>query len=432
MEATAPSLPDGIRTVAIGIGDLNGIMRGKRVTAEQWPDVCESGVALSLAMLACDMTSDIWDTPYVNMDNGYPDMHLFPGPQVHAVPWEAGCAFSFGRVLGMDHKPVPIDPRGVLVEQTERAKAMGYDVLVGAELEFYLLDPETLQPRDFGNQFYGLLRASELEHVLGPIRDGIAGVGIRIEQSNPEYAAGQVEVNMRYCDALQAADNVVAFRSFVREIAAQHGYLATFMSKPFGPESGNGFHTHHSLWSGGSNVFSDSDGKLSQLGRNYLAGLQIRMPESALAASTTPNAFRRRRPYSFCPTNNCWGYDNRTVALRVLEGSPKSVRVEKRDGSADCNPYYLIGSEIAAGLDGIENGSEPEHFSEGNGYEFAEAEPLPIDVPDAVSRARASDFMNRVLGEDRLSILSVQAEREQELLLDHVTSIERDRYLRNF
>ncbi|MCY4459820.1 MAG: glutamine synthetase family protein [Albidovulum sp.] len=425
------ALPEGTRTVALGIGDLNGIMRGKRITAEQWPSVCESGVALSIAMFATDMTSDIWDTPYVNMDNGYPDMHLFPNSPARSSPWEDGCAFCFGKALGTDHKPVPIDPRGVLVAQVDRARRMGYEVRIGAELEFYLLDPETCLPRDVGNQFYGLLRASELEPVLGPIRRHLSAVGIPIEQSNPEYAAGQVEVNMRYCEALQAADNVVAFRALVKEIAASHGYLATFMAKPFALESGSGFHTHHSLWKDGANAFA-GEGGLSELGRTYLAGMQLRMPETALSASTTPNAYRRRRPYTFCPTNNCWGYDNRTVALRVLEGSASSTRIEKRDGSADCNPYYLIACEIAAGLDGIEQRLAPDHFAEGNGYDLEGAEPLPVDLDDAISRARGSEFMKSLLGADRLEILVGQAERERDFVLDQVTQVEIDRYLRNF
>ena len=425
-------VPAGIHTIALGLGDLNGVLRGKRVAAEQWGRVQDSGVAMSIATFACDMTSDIWDTPYVNMDNGYPDMHLLPGSRVYATPWEEGCGFCFGRAVGMDHRPVPIDPRGVLVAQVERARSAGYEVLIGAELEFYLLDPETLAPRDVGNQFYGLLRASELEPVIGPIRRNLEAVGIGIEQSNPEYAPGQVEVNMRYCDALQAADNVVAFRSLVKEIAALHGYLATFMSKPFTLESGSGFHTHHSIWREGKNLFAGSDGRLSTMGRNYLAGMQKRMPEMALAAATTPNAYRRRRPYTFCPTNNCWGYDNRTVALRVLEGSATSTRVEKRDGSADCNPYYLIGSEIAAGLDGLDEGLLPEHFTAANGYEIEGADPLPADIGTAINLARDSGFLQDLLGSDRLDILIGMAEREQEFVSEPVTPVEVERYLRNF
>ncbi len=425
-------LPDGVHTVAIGLGDLNGVMRGKRIPAERWEEVCQSGVALSIAMFACDMTSDVWDTPYVNMENGYPDMHLVPFGPVCAVPWEEGCAFSFGKAVGMDHNPVPIDPRGVLEAQVSRAEAMGLRVLIGTELEFYLLDPETLRPVDVGNQFYGLVRAAELEHVIGPIRRQLPMVGIPLEQSNPEYAAGQVEVNIRYGDALEAADRVVAFRSFIKEIAAKHGYLATFMSKPFAEESGNGFHTHYSMWKDGKNAFAADGGGLTSLGMAFLGGMQQRMVESALAGSTTPNAYKRRRPYTFCPVNNCWGRDNRTVGLRVIDESPAGTRVEKRDGSADCNPYYLLATDLAAGLDGIESGAEPIHFVDGDGYQFEDADPLPADIDAALALAEKSEFLKRVLGEWRLEILAGQAKRERDLLSDHVTSLETDRYLRNF
>ena len=350
------------------------------------------------------MTSDVWDTPYVSMHNGYPDMHIVPGGPVYAVPWEDGCAFCFGRATGMDHRSVPIDPRGALEAQAARAEAMGFEGSVGAELE----------------------------HAIGPIRRQLPEVGIPIEQSNPEYAPGQVEVNIRYGPVLATADRVVAFRSFVKELAARHGFLATFMSKPFAAESGSGFHTHYSLWSEGANTFAGPDGHLSQIGLSYLAGMQERMAETALAAATTPNAYRRRRPYTFCPVNNSWGHDNRTVGLRVIEGAPDAIRVKKRDGSAECNPYYLMACDLASGLDGIEQGLEPQHFTAGNGYEFPEAEPLPADLHTALRRARESNFLKRTLGEDRFEILAGQTERELAFMDEQVTEVEFDRYLRNF
>ncbi len=430
MAGDVTKLPEGTHTVALGVADINGIMRGKRIPASHWPTICNGGNALSIALFALDMTSDVWDTPYVNFDNGYPDMHMFPATQPVAVPWEDGVAFCMGRAEGMDHKPVPIDPRGALEAQVARATAMGYTVNVGTELEFYLLDPETKLPRDSGIQVYSLARAAELEHVLGPIRIQINEMGIPIEQSNPEYAPGQVEVNIRYDEALLAADRVVMFRSLVKELALRHGYLATFMSKPFIEQSGNGFHSHHSLWKDGENAFSDN-GKLSKTGFSYLAGMQSRMVEMTLAAATTPNAYRRRQPYTFCPINNCWGYDNRTVGLRVIEGSPSATRVEKRDGSADCNPYYHLACEIAAGLDGIEQGLEPTAVTDGNGYETEDADPLPTDLATAVALAKESDFMKSVLGDDRLTILIQQAERELEFMGNQVTPVETERYLSN-
>ena len=435
MTKTDFSLPEGTHTVVLGLGDLNGIMRGKRIPASHWESICEGGNAYSIALFAIDMTCDVWDSPYVNFDNGYPDFHMFPMTKPAALPWEPGVAMAFGRAEGMDHKPVPIDPRQVLVAQIARAEKLGYDVQVGTELEFYLLDPETMLPRDQGIGVYGLDRASELEHVLGPIRQQINDYGIPIEQSNPEYAAGQVEVNIRYGAALEAADRVVQFRSLVKQLAGVHGYKATFMAKPFFEESGNGFHAHYSLWKDGKNVFSDG-GKLSDAGRHFTAGLQKRMSEAAVCGSATVNGYRRRQPYTFCPINTAWGLDNRTVGLRIIEGSDSAVRVEKRDAGADCNPYLLLATDIAAGLDGIEQGLEPSEMTTGNAYELKDAEPIPTDLGTAIELARGSDWLKSVMGDLQYEIYLQQCERELEFYNDfingQVTQVERDRYMGNF
>lgn len=429
------SLPEGTHTVALGIGDANGIMRGKRIPASHWDSICDGGMAMSIATHAIDMTCDVWDTPYVNFDNGYPDMHVFPITKPQATPWEPGVAIAFGRCEGTDHKPVPIDPRTALVRQIERAEKMGYDVQVGCELEFYLLDPETGLPKDNGIGVYGLDRAAELEHVLGPIRSQINEAGIPIEQSNPEYAAGQVEVNIRYGAAMEAADNVVMFRSLVKQLAHAAGYKATFMAKPFFEESGNGFHTHYSLWKDGKNVVSDG-GKLSDLGRNFIGGLQKRMSEASICGSPTVNGYRRRAPYTFCPINTAWGMDNRTVGIRVIEASEKASRIEKRDAGADANPYYLLATDIAAGLDGIEQGLTPANMCAGNAYELEDADPIPTDLATAIDLARGSDWLKSVMGDDAYEIYCQQSERELQFYNDHinnqVTQLERDRYMGNF
>ena len=424
-------LPEGVHTVVLGMGDLNGLLRGKRIPAENWANICESGMAMANAIFAIDMTCDVWDTPYTNWDTGYPDVHVMPIGEVHPIPWEEGVVYSFSESVGTDHQPVAIDPRAALVRVLQKASDMGYVTRIGTELEFYLLDKETLKPRDRGIQVYGLPRAAELEHVLGPIRRHLTAVGIPIEQSNPEYAAGQVEVNIRYDEALIAADRVVTFRGLVKELGNAHGYHATFMSKPFFAESGNGFHVHHSLWKDNQNVMADN-GALSKLGRHYLAGLQKHMAEMAMVSATTPNAYRRRQPYSFCPINNAWGIDNRTVGLRVILGNDNAVRVEKRAGSADCKPYLLLALEIAAGLKGIEDSLEPTAETVGNGYENPDCQPIPTDLATAVALARESDLMAEVLGADLLELLIQQSEREIEFIANQVTPVEIERYLENF
>ncbi|MDD9908915.1 MAG: glutamine synthetase family protein [Ahrensia sp.] len=428
-------LPEGTHTVILGLGDACGIMRGKRIPASHWDTICKNGNALSIALFAIDMTCDVWDTPYVSFDNGYPDMHMFPLTKPVALPWEPGVAISFARAEGMDHKPVPIDPRNALIRQVERAAEMGFEVNVGTELEFYLLDPETMKPKDEGIQVYGLERAAELEHVLGPIRSQINECGIPIEQSNPEYAAGQVEVNIRYDEALTAADRVVMFRTLVKQLAGAHGYKATFMAKPFFEESGNGFHVHYSLWKGGKNAFAD-DGRLNGIGRNFVAGVQKRMAEAAVTGSPTVNGYRRRQPYTFCPINTTWGIDNRTVGIRIIEGSDSAVRVEKRDAGADSNPYLLLAADLAAGLDGIEQGMEPSPICEGNGYEVEDADPIPTDLATAIELARGSDWLKDVIGETQYELYMQICERElgfyNDFIANQVTQLERDRYLGNF
>ena len=424
-------LPEGTHTVILGVGDLNGLMRGKRIPADQWPRICGSGNALAMSLFTMDMTCDVWETPVVGFANGFPDCHIFPMHPPVAVPWEPGVAMCFARAEGMDHGPLTVDPRQALLRQVERAAAIGIDLQVGTELEFYLLDPDTGRPRDKGNDCYGLARAAELEPVLGPMRRELAEMGIPIEQSNPEYAAGQVEVNIRYDSAIIAADRVVMFRSLVKQLAARHGLNATFMAKPFIDESGNGFHLHYSLWSEGKNIFADA-GKLNDLGRHFLGGMQQRMAEASICGAATVNAYRRRQPLSFCPVNASWGLDNRTVALRVIEGSDSAVRIEKRDAGADCNPYLLMAADIAAGLDGIEGKTEPTAITTGNAYEDENAPPIPLDLADAISLARNSGWLRDVLGADQHEIWLQQAERELAFFNQQVTPFETARYLGTF
>ena len=429
-EANFP-LPEGTHTVILGVGDLNGLMRGKRIPADQWPRICGSGNALAMSLFTMDMTCDVWETPVVGFANGFPDCHIFPMHPPVAVPWEPGVAMCFARAEGMDHGPLTVDPRQALLRQVERANAMGIDLQVGTELEFYLLDPDTGRPRDKGNDCYGLARAAELEPVLGPMRRELAEMGIPIEQSNPEYAAGQVEVNIRYDSAMIAADRVIMFRSLVKQLAARHSLNATFMAKPFIDESGNGFHLHYSLWSEGKNIFADA-GKLNDRGRHFLGGMQQRMAEASICGAATVNAYRRRQPLSFCPVNASWGLDNRTVALRVIEGSDSAVRIEKRDAGADCNPYLLMAADIAAGLDGIEGKTEPTAITTGNAYEDDNAPPIPLDLADAISLARNSGWLRDVLGADQHEIWLQQAERELAFFNQQVTPFETARYLGTF
>ncbi len=420
---------DKLETVVMGMGDLNGVLRGKRIPIHHWPSIKEQGMTMSNAIFALDVTCDVLDYSYTGFETGYPDLLVFPEGDLQPLGWDPSAAFVFGVARDEHGDPIPVDPRNVLIRVLDQARELGMEIQIGAELEFYLLDSETLQPKDTGIDVYGLSRALELEPILGPIRNDLTAAGIPIEQSNPEYAPGQVEVNIRYGEALAVADQVVAFRGMIKQIAVANGLVASFMAKPFIDESGSGFHVHHSAWRNGDPLFAQ-DGKLSQTGLHYLAGMRRRMAETAIISASNPNAYRRRQPMTFCPTNNSWGFDNRTVGLRVIEGHDNAVRIEQRDGSAENNPYLLIAAQIAAGLEGIVEELDPGAPTTGNAYLSEDADPIPTSLDQALVLASASEFVQDLLGPGLFEAWRMQAEREIEFVTNQVTPVELDRYLR--
>ncbi len=151
-----------------------------------------------------------------------------------------------------------------------------------------------------------------------------------------------------------------------------------------------------------------------------------RMTEKSLVGATTPNAYRRRRPDSFSPINTAWGCDNRSAALRVIGHSPRTMRIEVRDGAADCNPCCLV----AAALDGIERQLEPTQPCMGNASESSDREPLSTTIDDAIGKAQVSAFLADLPGNDRLAILISLAELDP--VADDITTVEIDRCIGNF
>jgi glutamine synthetase len=185
------------------------------------------------------------------------------------------------------------------------------------------------------------------------------------------------------------------------------------------------------LWKDGRNIFADN-GKLNDTGRHFVGGLQKHMAEMSICGTVTPNGYRRRQPFSFCPINTTWGPDNRTVGIRIIEGSDTAVRVEKRDGTAEANPYLMLAADIAAGLEGIEQGIEPTEATTGNAYEDETAEPIPTDLRDAVKLARESAWLKDRCGDHMHELMCQLSEREIEFVNAQVTQVELDRYLRNY
>ncbi|TAM12185.1 MAG: glutamine synthetase [Nevskiaceae bacterium] len=424
-------VPEGVHTIEVAVPDSTGVLRGKLIPVSAWPSVAKGGMHMSVVLYSWTCRCDVRDDDPMGMDKGCPDMHVVPVRDLRMVPWRPGFALAICDGRDEQENPIPTSPRWALERVLARAAKMGFEARIGFEIEFYLLDKKTKQILDDGIQAYSLVRAAEYEEVLGEMRNQLIEFGIPIEAANTEYAPGQIEINVRYDEAMRTADNAVLFRNSIREIAARHGYLASFMAKPWFGQSGSGVHLHHSLWRDGVNAFADRR-HLSEIGRWYMGGLLRHLPDFALFGSPTPNSFKRRQAYTFCPERATWGHDNRTVALRVIEGNEKSVRVEQRDGSADANPYLIIAAQIAAGLDGIEHHLDPGPSTDGDAYVDTTAPLLPRNVPEAIDRLGQSELAREVFGEALVNVVTGNARYEHAYINNRVSDVERDRYLDAF
>lgn len=427
------NLPEGVHTVELAVPDAYGTLRGKRIPASAWSSVAEAGLHMCSVIYSWSPRCEIRDEDeWLPPERGWPDMHVRPMlDTLRPVPWRPGSALVLCDVTEEDGAELPVSPRRVLRAVLEHVARLGYEVKLGYEIEFYLLDAQTRQPRHDDIQCYGIARGAEYEHVLAPMRNQLVEFGIPVEASNTEYAPGQVEVNVRYGEAMSTADAAVLFRNAVKEIAAQHGYLASFMAKIESGQSGSGLHLHHSLWRDGANVFA-ADGRLSELGRHYLAGLQAHMADFTLFGSPTPNAFKRRSAYTFCPTSASWDTDNRTTGLRVIEGPDSAVRIEQRDGSADANPYLIMAAQIAAGIDGIERDLEPGPKQVGDAYAAPSGSLLPTTIGQAIALLEKSELARKTFGDQMLAVRIGLARHEDTTINSHVSDLERARYLDAF
>jgi glutamine synthetase len=321
-------------------------------------------------------------------------------------------------------------PRNVLKKVLSEAEADGYSVITASELEFYLLKEDGRTPHYDGIHCYNIQKGFEVESILGEIRDKMAQIGIFVEASNTEYGPAQLEVNLKYSSALEGADKTVLFKTGVKEIARRHGLRATFMSKIWHGESGNGYHVHQSLWDSknGKNLFLGDDGGMSETMKCYLGGLIKHFHQLYVLGAWTVNAYKRIAPYSYAPTRVNWGLDNRTTAIRGVVGG-NGTRLENRMGAAEANPYLVFAANIAAGLDGVRSKLVPPEKIVGDGYSLGTAESLPTSLKDATALFEGSELARKYFGQGFVDTFVTVCRHEVGLFERVVHEWERERYL---
>lgn len=405
-----------IRTFKVGAVDIDGIWRGKRINAPYFLEsVARKGTNICNILFGWDMQdASISDLSYTGWQTGYPDITLLPDlSTLKLVPWEPGVASVICDIYSPDGSALELSPRQVLRRVLSQAEQMGYTAQCGYELEFYLLKgtAEELEARGFrdletmtrGNHTYSVFRDSASEHVLGEIREQLAAYGIYIEASNSEHGPGQFEVNMRYCDALYAADSAMLLKHSVKELAARHGYTATFIAKLSTAWAGSSGHCHQSLQGiEGTLAFANAEDpeNLSGIGQSYMAGVVELAKEMTALYLPTINSYKRTEGATWAGSSATWGFDNRTVALRAIPAAGAAARIENRIAGADANPHLVIAASLAAGLHGVAKGLTPPAPITGNGYEQATKEDqLPHSLEEATRVLEASNTVRTLLGD---------------------------------
>jgi glutamine synthetase len=428
----------GIGFVRFELPDMHGISRSKTIPIGHAADYAERGLNMYGGTSVLDTRSDVVGGTLYHEEKGYGDQLLFPDPDSAAVlPWADRTGRFICDATWYDGTPLAATPRHVFRGALEKARSMGFEPVMGSEWEFYLLTADTHEPLFSGYQIFNTIR-NDYVPTIRRIVELMPEVGVDIITANCEYAGSQWEINFAPGRGLAGPDNAFTFKNGAKEIAKQDGYLATFMSKPWGDSAGSGCHTHLSLVDAdsGENAFGDDDDPqgLNDTARSFVAGVLKYAKAFDAVIAPTVNCLRRRRPHTFSPSNISWGVEDRSALLRIKSGGASRKHIEYRAPSALSNPYLVGAALLQAGLRGIEDKLPvPEPSKAGMpAEEDPSFEKLPIGLTESLDAFEAEPAMKEFFGEDFVTAYSTMRRYELSRFNDHVSDWERTEYLELF
>ena len=423
-----------IHQIKIGVTDFNGILRGKYISSTKFLAGLDSGLGFCDVILGCDVNDQlISGLQYTGWHTGYPDAPLKIIPSTgRRIPDEPNTLFF---LCEFDGQTESLCPRSILRKTIQKAQNMGFYPDAAFEYEFSVFNEtiesirtksyQNLTPLSPDNFGYSLIRSTMFSKLYHNIIQECLHMGITLEGLHTEIGAGILEAAITYGDALTAADNAVVFKNLVKQIAHKHNLVASFMAKCSETQQGQSGHIHLSLKNNkGRNLFYDADAKnnMSPIMQQFLAGQVKYMPELLALVAPTVNDYARLVPDFWAPTEANWSFDNRTTALRVIQGSEKAQRIEYRIASASSNPYLALTAALMSGLAGIEealtlNKPLTNHASK-----------LPSTLLEAASRLRKSHLANAVLDACFIHDYAATREHEEHLYRKQVTDWQLNRY----
>ena len=379
------------------------------------------------------------------------DMLAIPDPSTFQIlPWRGSvdpAARMFCDIATPDGQPASADPRNVLRKALDKAGSLGFSFYVHPEIEFYLLKSAELgadgQPVPVDNAGY-------FDNVPGGTAHDfrrravtmLEQLGISVEFSHHEGGPGQNEIDLRYADALSMADNVMTFKTVVKEVAIEQGVYATFMPKPFTNQPGSGMHTHFSLFEGDKNAFFDASANyhLSKVARQFMAGILRHAPEITLVTNQYVNSYKRLWGGGEAPSYVSWGHNNRSALVRVPLHKPEkaqSTRIEYRAMDSAANPYLAYALLLSAGLKGIEHGYELPAETEDDVWSLSDLErkamgieSLPQSLDHAIKKLEESELAAEALGESVFRYVLANKRNEWAQYRSQVTPFEIEQNLR--
>jgi glutamate---methylamine ligase len=392
----------GIRYFLISFTDLFGVQRSKLVPAQ------------SIDQMATDGAGFAGFAAWLDLTPADPDIFGIPDPNsLIQLPWQPDVAWLAADIHSVTGAPLEQAPRVVLKRVLQQAQDLGYRVKTGVECEYFLLTPdggEIADRRDRQSKpCYDQQSLMRRYDVIREIFDAMLALGWEAYQTDHEDGNGQFEMNWMYADALVTADRQAFFKFMVKSIAERHGLRATFMPKPFAHLTGNGCHTHVSVWdnAGEINQFADPAGELglSKLGYQFIAGVLHSAEALCAIVNPTVNSYKRINAAvttsgsTWSPNTASYSGNNRTHTIRI----PDQGRFEFRLPDGAANPYLLPAALIAAGLDGITQQRDPGPRRDNNSYTDPlppdQAKALPANLLDALRCLRSSTILAQALGD---------------------------------
>ena len=348
---------DGVKFVSLQFTDVTGVVKSVDIPAQRVKTALDDGIWFDGSSVE----------GFARIQES--DMRLVVDPATYTVlPWspaEARRGRVFCDIYQPDGSPFPGDPRGTLKRTLARIEARGWTFNVGPEPEFFLFKrngPQSIHPvpHDVGG-YFDFSANDEAVRVRTELMDVLSGMGLEIEMGHHEVAIGQHEIDFRFEDALQTADNVITMKYTVKAIAEQYGLVGSFMPKPIYGINGSGMHCHQSLFGpNGENLFFDEEDEfhMTRLGYCFIAGQLKHARALAAVVAPTINSYKRLVPGYEAPVYVGWAQINRSALIRIphyTEGREKSVRAELRFPDPSTNPYLAFTVMLAAALDGIDN-----------------------------------------------------------------------------